>query len=301
VAFSNGTSETKIFDSSGKSAATLMVGGKEQKGGWSAVGADVDGNRRDEIVVAPGVGQKSEIKVFNQEGTVLKTFLAYDKSFLGGVSVAIGDVNGDGQDEIVTAPRTAGGPHVRIFDGQGNVKGQFFAYDKSFRGGVSVAIGDVDGDGQDEIVTAVGFKGAPLVKVFDARGSLEGQFYAYDRNFMGGVNLAVADVVNESGRQQKEIVTAPAKNGGPHIRIFDAKGNVKGQFFAYDKSFRGGVSVAAGDVDGNGLDEVVTGAGVGGGPHVRIFKADGKMTGSFYAFGQSFNGGVSVGTVSVGN
>ena len=43
-------------------------------------------------------------------------------------------------------------------------------------------------------------------------------------------------------------------------------------FFAYDPGFRGGVEVASGDVDGNGKDEIIAGAGFSGGPHVRLFE-----------------------------
>ena len=42
-------------------------------------------------------------------------------------------------------------------------------------------------------------------------------------------------------------------------------------FYAYDPAFAGGVSVAGGDVTGDGVAEVITGAGPGGGPHVRAF------------------------------
>jgi hypothetical protein len=42
-------------------------------------------------------------------------------------------------------------------------------------------------------------------------------------------------------------------------------------FYAYDPSFIGGVFVGVGDVTGDGVAEIVTGSGVGGGPRVRAF------------------------------
>ena len=64
-------------------------------------------------------------------------------------------------------------------------------------------------------------------------------------------------------------------------------------FYAYDADFGGGVSVAAGDFDGDGLSDIVTGAGPGGGPHVRVFSGLdlGELVG-FYGFDPAFGGGV---------
>jgi hypothetical protein len=46
----------------------------------------------------------------------MSSFLAYPAGFSGGVVVAAGDVNGDGGDEIVSAPGSGSLP-VRAFDG----------------------------------------------------------------------------------------------------------------------------------------------------------------------------------------
>ena len=60
-------------------------------------------------------------------------------------------------------------------------------------------------------------------------------------------------------------------------------------------NFFGGVHVAAGDVNGDNVPDLITGAGAGGGPHVRVLNgATGKETVGFYAYDQSFRGGVYV-------
>src|SRR5437588_275014 len=66
---------------------------------------------------------------------------------------------------------------------------------------------------------------------------------------------------------------------------------------AYATGFTGGVRVAVGDVNGDGTPEIITGAGPGGGPHVRIFRMDGTPIGGFMAYDPGFSGGVYVGTV----
>jgi hypothetical protein len=70
-------------------------------------------------------------------------------------------------------------------------------------------------------------------------------------------------------------------------------------FLAYVPQFTGGVFVAAGDLDGDGRAELVTGAGRGGLPRVRVFgrASSGRVTerASFLAYPQTFPGGVFVG------
>lgn len=69
------------------------------------------------------------------------------------------------------------------------------------------------------------------------------------------------------------------------------------EFFAYAAAFGGGVDVAAGDIDGDGNIEIVTGPGPGGGPHVRVWRlVGGKVVelGGFFAFPSDMQLGLTV-------
>jgi hypothetical protein len=129
-------------------------------------------------------------------------FFAYDRNFRGGVNVAVIDLNGDGTQEIVTAPGKGGGPQVRIFTKDGRLlTGGFFAYDQSFRGGVSLAVGNVDGQGEKEIITASGPGLNPEVRIFTKDGKVIKKFLAYDSNMTSGIKVSVSDV-NSDGKAE---------------------------------------------------------------------------------------------------
>ena len=226
-----------------------------------------------------------------------------DPTFTGGVRVAAGDVTGDGLVDIITGPGAGGGPHVRVFSLAGGLTevASFYAYDPTFTGGVFVATGDVTGDGRADIVTGAGASGGPHVRAFDlADGgpSEVASFYAYDPTFTGGVTVAVGDV---TGDGVAEIVTGAGPGGGPHVRVLDlAEGLTEvASFYAYDPTFTGGVFVAVGDVTGDGVADLITGAGAGGGPHVRVFDGvTGAEVATFFAYDPALTAGVFVGAGS---
>src|SRR5437764_11479783 len=87
---------------------------------------------------------------------------------------------------------------------------------------------------------------------------------------------------NPTGAVQEILVTGAGFGGAPHVRVFntDVAHSVRFELLAYDINFRGGVRVATGDVNGDGVEDVITGAGPSGGPHVKVF--DGR-TGALMA------------------
>src|SRR5262245_46886996 len=60
--------------------------------------------------------------------------------------------------------------------------------------------------------------------------------------------------------------------GPPRVAVYLSGSAQIANFLAFDPAFTGGVRVAVGDVDGDGIDDIVVGAGPGGGPHVKVFK-----------------------------
>lgn len=144
------------------------------------------------------------------------------------------------------------------------------------------------------LITANDAGGPPLVTVRNpVTNEIKLQFNAYGPTFGGGVRVATGFFNNDA---VPDIVTAPGAGGGPHIRIFDgATGGVLSEFFAYGLNFTGGVYVAIGDVNHDGRADIITGAGQGGGPHVRVFSGiDGSLITEFFAYGPGFTGGVRV-------
>lgn len=273
-----------------------------------------DGGRQ--VAVYLATGPSTEVNpTYGGTGFLLARFDAYAAPFGGGVRVAVGDVTGDGVEDLVTAPGAGGGPHIKVFDGVGLMNGQvnvvreFFAFDASFFGGEYLAVGQVDtSTAGQEIIIGAGAGGGAHVRVFGMTGfgmRMTNEFFAFEGGFRGGVRVAAADT---TGDGRAEVIVAAGPGGGPHVRIFDmnsSAGSVSDEFYAYDANFRGGVYVAAGELDGDATrPEIATGAGEGGGAHVRLWQ---KTPTSRYSSGKlqfmvgAGNMGARVGIANLGN
>jgi hypothetical protein len=161
----------------------------------------------------------------------------------------------------------------------------FLAYGTN-KNGVNVACGDIDGDGRDELVTGAGpsIVFGPHVRGWDYDGSavtpISGVSYFAYGTPRWGANVAAGDI---DGDGVDEIVTGPGPGliYGPHVRGWDVDGGVVSaisavSYLAYGTNIKG-VRVTCGDVDGDGIDEIVTAPGpaLAFGAHIRGWDADG--------------------------
>ncbi len=299
-----GRPTVKIFDARSNNTRFTINPYPGFNGEARVATADFNADGIADIVTTPGPGGGPDVRVFDgRDGSLMREYYLYEGGFFGGLFVATGDINNDGQDDIIVSPDTGGGPRVIVVDGAtGTTIEDFFAYDPGFFGGVRIAAGDVDGTPGDEVITGAGPTGGPHVQVFHVDGdpmtapTVIRSFFAYDRSFTGGIYVSAADVGGGGGGAVKnapdghaDIITGAGFGGGPHVRIFDgATGttgvtpipvSILGQFMAYSPSFTGGVRVATGDVanDVNGdtsrnrIPEIITAPGLGGGPDVKVF------------------------------
>lgn len=287
-----------------------------------------------------GAGSRPLVQMYRADGTIRSEFFAFDPLFRGGMNVAYADVNADGVKDVIAAAGGGGGSHVKVLDGKA-LENQFdptlphpavivpltelysfFAYGAGFSGGVSVAGGDVDADGYADIITGAGPGGGPHVKVFSGKtGGEIRSFYAFDSTFRGGVNVATGNVSREitaspTAPERTDIVVGSGPGMTATAIAFD--GPTASPVFLLKPFglFSGGVSVAVGDTNADGFDDIITGAGPGGGPHVVaydgnsltflpnvslpfgttgfIFDATLFTRDSFFAFDSTFRGGVRV-------
>jgi len=107
--------------------------------------------------------------------------------------VAAGDIDADGVKEVIVAPQ-GGGPQIRIFSPAGKVLGQFFAFEKDFRGGATVAVANMDNDKSDEIIVGPGQGRTAEVRIFSKYGTdfiQDKVFNVFEKGFRGGINLGI--------------------------------------------------------------------------------------------------------------
>jgi hypothetical protein len=283
------TATVRILSADGTERFSFSVPVANAVGGLSVAVADLGTDGTPELVLGNGLGSEPRVRVYRADGSEIGSFLAYDPAMGLGVNVAACDLDGDGKREIVTTPQRGGGPHVRVFDNYGNALGvDAFTYAESMREGVNLACGDLDGDGRAEIVTLPAAGGGPHVRVWKLHGatlSMSEEFFAFDRADRRGLVGVVDDGTLHAASQlggatdvRSYVIHSATRLIDEKTKRTDALGTTslvareeglvvvtsqRASLVGDDGSVglvdadTDSVAAAAGDIDGDGHDELV--------------------------------------------
>ncbi|MFA6198500.1 MAG: FG-GAP-like repeat-containing protein [Patescibacteria group bacterium] len=305
-------STMKAFELNGTLIASTLTYNKGFRGGVAVATGDFNGDNKDEVAVAPIIGGGPNIRIYSLNTTthsfeLMDWFFAYEQAYKGGVNLVTGDVDGDGVSELVVAPISGRSPLVKVYNYNSatsnfDVVDEVTAYQSTFRGGVQIATGDVNGDNADEIIVSPYVNGGPNVRVYALNGTSKlvqlAWVMAYPTTYRGTLSMQVGDV---DGDGSSEIVLVAKTLGDSTVKIFRYQSgalNLVDSFMAYDSKFAGGVNLFVNDVDGDGYAEVMTSPASRGGPNVRVYDLNtgsAVLKGWFWAFPIGFRGGVNFG------
>jgi subtilisin-like proprotein convertase family protein len=215
----------------------------------------------------------------NTYETLVEEFVPYASPVPGGVRVASGDFDGDGNDELVTA--SSENAPVKIYElGPSGAPGALVDSRPGFTEGTNVAAGDLNGDGRAELIMGADPGGEPRVRIHadaNADGVLDAAidgFNAYPATNDGGVRVAAANTDNDSFPVTDELIVGPGPDPGLPVKIYDdtdldrkvSDNPIDDSFVPYDAGFGGGTYVAAAPMEGAG----------GGGAEVIVSPASGQ-------------------------
>jgi hypothetical protein len=140
------------------------------RGGARPAVGDVNGDGAGDLIVAAGFGGGPRVAGYDgrslatgQPVKVFADFFAFEQTLRNGAFVVAGDLDGDAFADVIAGGGPGGGPRVLALSGKGLVTGDqqlqlasFFGGDPDSRGGIRVAVKNLDGDARADLVVGAG-------------------------------------------------------------------------------------------------------------------------------------------------
>jgi hypothetical protein len=182
------------------------------RGGARAAAGDINGDGFADVAVAAGFDGGPRVSVYDgkslaagKQVNLFNDLFIFDgpdaTTLRNGAFIAIGDVNGDGFGDLIGGGGPGGGPRVIALSGKDLLSGpankaqvlaNFFAGSDSNRGGVPLAVKNLDGDQFADLVTGSGPGAGTRVTTFKGSTLSSGNPTVLDSfDAFGGFNTGV--------------------------------------------------------------------------------------------------------------
>ncbi len=238
---------------------------------------DVNDDGIEDIFAVPGPGIAGAISIFSgADGQLLRVFSAFSFPYTKGLSVAAGDVNGDGVADVWVGTDPGAGPVVRVFDGATtNLLKSFTPVNATQASGVRVAAGDVNGDGVVDVITTPGLGNTTnriRVMAYDAlSGSiLQNYVVAKPGSNAAQIGITAGDL---DGDGRAETLINFTKNGRSELLTFSNGASTS------TATWKGSaVQVAAKDLNGDGIADLLFAGSAGQLPRIALKDGSSGLT-----------------------
>jgi uncharacterized repeat protein (TIGR01451 family) len=285
------------------SASVAPASGETNTANNSAT--DTDRFVPNSIAVADDAGWSSTslVRLVNPAtGAMIAQAFAFEPDFKTGVRTALGDLNGDGKNELVAVPNygrvgelvvfqqnvASDGTVTLVKDARYNLQ----PFGSSYTRGLNVVVADFTGDGLSDVAVSKSF-GTGEVKVYESTPAAATGPLTLLRSFVpfragtGGAAIAAADfgtvtngrVVDALRQDAKaELVVASGAGMRPVVRVYDVLNSVPAvvdTIRPFSGTASGSLSVTTGRVNVDSIPDIIVSQGRGGSSTVEVY--DGRL------------------------
>jgi len=250
VFFINGNF-VKFFSYEGKKSRNgFFVYDSVFKGGVKIFKGDINGDGKEEKIMV----NLNKMEIYDGDGLRIYNDFPLGTTFRGKLNFFIGNIYPGKEKQIVVGGDIINQITILNYKGEFITK-PFYPLGKTQKGGFSVAIGDLDGNGSGENILGTINNGKSEVIVFDQNfKKINKRFFPYGSKSVSGVNISAGDV---NGDAKDEIITVPASGTKILVDIYNGVGKRINEFSSGDNANKKGAEVMATDVNFDKLKEIV--------------------------------------------
>lgn len=215
-------------------------------------------------------------------------FFVFEDNRKGSDQIAHVDLDRNGERDLVVVS----GPKITVWRDDGQVFMKEYPYTVNYKGTLRVAIGDLNGDEKLEVYVAPS-EGKHPIKIYTRHGrQMKQDWFPFGPSYAGGYSIAIARL--NPSEEQNHLIVGAGTGMKPLVQIYDSEYNKIREWLGFESSFKGGLRIAAGDLDHNGVDEIIIGPGKGKAPIIRVFDIDGaSLYPEFIAYQSNNLSGIS--------